>query len=454
MNFNSYNLTALFEKSLIRITADFESTKEPKSAVSELSKLLKTKISPNEASSYNFQLKRSEDGVYHFSTSFMLCRDARLITIDLLKWIERNGSTGRNDNFFVDLKFLDEEKGPFKGTLFSTATKIDNIDKLKFILEFDEDKVYKAFPSRKDSFNSQSIIRFEPTQKFIPREAEAVDPRVYDIPSTQNCGINFETLNQGFLRMQYIGGSGYQSKVGLVLDTINQFIVTSWDCVINKSFTKENLKAFGKAISVKEKIRQSYLDYALFKKNYPKVKFTADLVSDQKVLESYYNILRDRFYTIFINCQFSNDEFEINYDSTLSVIQIRDAKIKCKEIEGLEFISCEIENGIFHRSDFYDCKIVNATIVQSNIYLDSIVTNCNLMNSFSNRTTNLIDCEFDGMNGVLNGKMTRGIFKKGKIGLFADVSKDTKVIQYQPLKSGYVVAGDQIIIPTKKFNQL
>jgi hypothetical protein len=58
------------------------------------------------------------------------------------------------------------------------------------------------------------------------------------------------------------------------------------------------------------------------------------------------------------------------------------------------------------------------------------------------------------MNGVLNGKMTKGIFKKGKIGLFADVSKDTKVIQYQPLKSGYVVAGDQIIIPTKKFNQL
>jgi hypothetical protein len=263
MNFNSYNLTALFEKSLIRITADFESSKEPKSAVSELSKLLKTKISPNEASSYNFQLKRSEDGIYHFSTSFMLCRDARLITIDLLKWIERNGSTGRNDNFYVDLKFLDEEKGPFKGTLFSTATKIDNIDKLKFILEFDEEKVYKAFPSRKDSFNSQSIIRFEPTQKFIPREAEAVDPRVYDIPSTQNCGINFETLNQGFLRMQYIGGTGYQSKVRLVLDTINQFIVTSWDCVINKSFTKENLKAFEKAIAVKEKIRQSYLDYAL-----------------------------------------------------------------------------------------------------------------------------------------------------------------------------------------------
>jgi hypothetical protein len=50
--------------------------------------------------------------------------------------------------------------------------------------------------------------------------------------------------------------------------------------------------------------------------------------------------------------------------------------------------------------------------------------------------------------------MTRGVFKKGKIGLFADVSKDKKVIQYQPLKSGYVVAGDQIIIPTKKLDQL
>jgi hypothetical protein len=454
MNFNSYNLTALFEKSLIRITADFESTKEPKSAVSELSKLLKTKISPNEASSYNFQLKRTEDGIYHFSTSFMLCRDARLITIDLLKWIERNGSTGRNDNFLVDLKFLDEEKGPFKGTLFSTATKIDNIDKLKFILTFDEDKIYKAFPTRKDSFNSQSIIRFEPTQKFIPREAEAVDPRVYDIPSTQNCGINFETLNEGFLRMQYIGGIDYEKKVSVILDTINQFIVTSWDCVINKGFTKENLKSFEKAISIKEKVRQSYLDYDLFKKNFPKVKFTVDLVSDKKVLESYYNILRDRLFTIFSNCEFFNKEFEINYDSTLSIIQIRDAKIRCKNIEGLEFISCVITNGIFNRSDFYDCKIDDATFIQCNVYLDSIATRCNLIDSFSNRTTELIDCDFDGMNGVLNGKMTSGIFKTGKIGLFANVSNTTTVIQYQPLKSGYVVAGDQIIIPTKKFDKL
>jgi hypothetical protein len=55
------------------------------------------------------------------------------------------------------------------------------------------------------------------------------------------------------------------------------------------------------------------------------------------------------------------------------------------------------------------------------------------------------------MSGVLNSKMTEGVFRNGKVGLFADISPQTTVIQYQPLKTGFVVAGDQILIPTKKF---
>ena len=241
MNYNSHTLYPLFEKSLIRITADFESDKEPKSAVSELSKELKTKVSSSEPSSFNFQLKRGEDGVYHFTSSFLLHRDSRLVIINLLKWIQRNGKTDINCNFIIDLKFLDIEPGPFKGTLFSTATKIDNLDKIKFILQFDEESIYKEFPSRKNYFISQSIQNFEPTNKFIAKEYSSVDPRAYQVSSTSNCGINFEKLTEGFLRMQYIGGTRYEDKVDDVLNIINQFCVTAWDSTVNSNLTKENL---------------------------------------------------------------------------------------------------------------------------------------------------------------------------------------------------------------------
>ena len=69
-----------------------------------------------------------------------------------------------------------------------------------------------------------------------------------------------------------------------------------------------------------------------------------------------------------------------------------------------------------------------------------------------NRTSQANRCDVEGSNGVMNGKMNGGTFRSGKIGLFGDISKETTVIEYQKIKSGYFVAGDQIIIPSKKFN--
>ena len=453
MNFDSYTLSTLFNKSLIRITADFESEKNPRSAVSELSKILKNKISSEIPSAYNFQLKRTDDGIYHLITPFVLYRDARLIVINLLKWIEREGNTSRNNNFIIDLKFMDEQKGPFKGTLFSTATKIENIDKLRFILEFDEASVYKSFPNRKDYFISQTILQFEPIQKFIPKESEAVDPRVYRVLPTNNCGINFETLNEGFLRMQYIGGFEYEKKIEDILSIMNQFCITSWDCVVNRGFSKENISKFEKVISSKEKIREAYYDYAIFKKNFPNIQFTVDLINNQKVLESHYQKLRDRIYDIVSNIKVKG-EFELNYDTTYSVFQIKEATIKGTNLSGIEFIRCDITHGKYTKCDFYDCEIRDVILNECNLFLHTKIEKSNLFNTYANRTTELINCEFDGMNGVLNTKMVEGIFRNGKIGVFADISPQTTVIQYQKLKTGFMVAGDQILIPTKKYRTL
>jgi hypothetical protein len=453
MNFNSHVLNTLFDKSLVRIIADFGSDKDPRSVISELTKELKTKVSNLDPGAYNFKLTRSEDGVYHLETPFMLYRDSRLILINLMKWIERNGKTERNDNLFLDLKFMDQVQGPFKGTLFNTGTKIESIDKLKFILEFDETGVYKSFPSRKEGFVSKSILRFEPKQKFIPKENSNIDPNLYDIPNTANCGVNFETLNHGFLRFQYIGGTRYEQKIEDILNLLNQFCTTAWSCTINKGFTKENILAFQKAIAIHDKIRESYYDYAVFASLYSNVKFTVDMIDDKKTLESYYQILRDRIYEIFSNIEIKGN-LALNYDTTLSVFQIKEGNIKGKDLLGVEFISCKLEFGNYVNCDFYDCEIIDAKIQGCNLFLHTSANRCNILDSFANRTSELLNCEFDGMSGVLNAKMVGGLFKRGKVGSFAEISDTTTVIEYQPLKAGYMVVGDKIIIPTKKFRQL
>lgn len=453
MDYNSLSFTPLFEKSLLRITAEFHSEKSNSAALESLSKDLKRKVSPSDPSSLSFQLKRDESGKFTFNTGFILYRDARLTLIDLFKWMERNAYTERNDNFYADLKFIDEIAGPFKGTLFNTGTKIEGIDKIKFILSFDEDAVYKIFPSRKNGFNSQTIRNFIPNQKFLDK-TKYIDPRSYDIPSTSTCGVNFETLNDGFIRLQYIGGTRYEQKSKEILDIINQFTVIAWDSTINKAYTKDLIDKF-KGLLLKSKgVREAYLDFALFTKNFPKVKFMVDLLDNKKILETYYNTLKDRIYEIFSNVTIDGD-CELNYDSTFCVFQIRGAKLKTSGlVQKIDFISCEIESGSFDFCDFYDCQIKDSILNRSNLFLHSRADRCNLLNSFANRTTELFNCEVDGENTVLNGDVEGGLVKIAKIGEHAKISKTTVVIEYQPIKSGYFVAGDRVIIPTKKFNPL
>ena len=453
MNYNSHTLSTLFDKSLIRISADFGSRKDPRSVCSDLTKELKTKVSSNDPGAYNFQLTRGDDGVYSFITPFMLYRDSRLVIISLFKWIERSGVTNRNNNLFIDLKFIDTISGPFKGSLFNTSTKIDNIDKLRFILEFDEEAVYNRFPSRKSGIYSNTILNLEPRQKFIPKENSNIDPSLYVMPNTSNSGINFERLNHGFLRMQYLGGEGYQKKIEEVLEIINQFCVTSWDCVINKNFTRNNILKFEKVIEKKKKVRESYLDYELFKANFPKINLSIDLVYVDKTIAAYYPTLRDKLYDILNNMTFKGG-IDINYDTTLAKFQMKEGDItNTKSLDNIEFVMCKCKNGTYTNCDFYDTIIDEATLEVCNLYLHSKADKCNINNSFINRTAEIINCDFGGMNGVLNGKMEGGIFRTGKIGNHSKISNNTDVIEYQQLKAGFLVSGDKVIVPTKKYRK-
>ena len=58
-----------------------------------------------------------------------------------------------------------------------------------------------------------------------------------------------------------------------------------------------------------------------------------------------------------------------------------------------------------------------------------------------------------GMNSVVNGQMEKGIFRLGKIGEHAEISKGTLVVKYANIKSGFFVAGDNVILSTKKYKQ-
>jgi hypothetical protein len=233
---------------------------------------------------------------------------------------------------------------------------------------------------------------------------------------------------------------------------MNDFVVTSWNCVKNKGFTRDEITKFQKIVKKVELARESYRDYAMFKRNFPKVNLSVDLMSDKKLIDTYYSNLRDRLFDIFTNIEFEG-ELDINYDSAFRVFQIKEAKLKVRKADSIEFVQCQIERGNFSNSAFYDCEIIDSILKECNIYKDSVCNRSLLINSFANRTTEIRSCEVSGPNSVLNAKMFGGVFRQGKIGEFAEFDKDVVVVSYQRLRTGYQVYGDRVIIPTKKYGR-
>lgn len=246
--------------------------------------------------------------------------------------------------------------------------------------------------------------------------------------------------------MQYLGGYNYENKISKILDIIHMFVECSYDCIINKEYTEENLQTFRKLIDRYKKVQKSYKNYKIFKSEYSNIKFTVNLLEDERVLSQFYDILKDQIYNLISNLKFKlSDEWKLNYDSLAKVLQIKDAKLICKNIEGIEFINCEIKDGLFKQCDFYLSEIKNSSLMSCNIFRETLVFDSILSDSFSNRTTLIKNCEIGGENSVTNSKVEGGIILNTKLGKFADISKTTKVIKYKELKTGFIVAADKII---------
>ena len=82
--------------------------------------------------------------------------DARNVLIKVFDWIRDNGYTNERCSIHVNIS-IDGGKIP-------TTFTIPNVNIAKFILSFDEDKIYSAFPKRKDSVYARSIKSIRPNR--------------------------------------------------------------------------------------------------------------------------------------------------------------------------------------------------------------------------------------------------------------------------------------------------
>lgn len=349
--------------------------------------------------------------------------DAKIIIIKTLKWIKENGFTTDRSGIHLNISFNKSMFGP---------NFLTQLEPLKFILDFDEAYIFKLFPDRENNVYAKTIKFVEPANKQSFYFSNLIKPHDLKTPSEKYYGVNFLKLQKNYLEFRYLGGKDYEKRTNDIIDLLDHFILSLFKSANEKTFTEKNKVELIKILKKNEKINNAYLSYDNFKHNFPDIGLLIDLDTDLRRLNMYWDKIRDTIYIILADGGMKKGL--INYDSDTSRVQIKNAQLPaCFKMEGIDIIDCKI-SGRLDKCDIFNSTLDNVEIWTCNIFDNSKLINCRIDDTYVNRSCYLKDCYFAGPNGIMNGTMEGGVFRKGKI---TDLSKFVKceVIEFEKIKN-------------------
>jgi hypothetical protein len=298
---------------------------------------------------------------------------------------------------------------------------------LKLILNIDEDEIYRAYPTRKDNVYAKSIKKIVPFKEYdffnIPIEVIKNNLR---LPSDKYFGINFLHMNDNKehqrIEYRYIGGKDYELNLGQLIYFMERFIILTYSC-IDQDFNHSDVNKLEDYLEKNISYFKNLSKYDNFIVEFPTMQIQIDQNSNYDVINSYYSKIYSKIFNLIESTQ-DLKECIINYVTITQTLEIVDAKIKSTSIlRGLELVNCEVE-GLFedcfflsstaNRSQLTKCKLQHSEAV------DSKILNCKV------EASTLKNCYF--MDGYLNGDMFAGVYRSGKLGPYATMDSEVKVV--------------------------
>lgn len=347
--------------------------------------------------------------------------EAITVNNKIISWIRDNGWTDEKcavqftisiDNYKTDLK-----------------EKLQFVNKLKFILGFDEDFVYEKFPTRRNSQYARSIKQILPINKFIFNDTITdIHKENYILPNEKYYGINFTKLNQGLIEVRYCGGRGYEKKCNEFVEIINYVCKYTYEVLSdNNRYSDEDIGKLRKVLREHKKVVSSFSDLDMFFANYPNIKVFVDLRGDRQVLKTYYPQLREQLFSLIINCGMKKGL--LNYDADAGKYQLKNAIIgKSFPLKDMEVFDSKISGNIIN-CDLYRCVITNSHILDCNLYQGNVVAKSKVINSPIHLYNQITDSYIDNKKLLVNGKIEGGVIRSGEIAPTAKISKETEVIE-------------------------
>ena len=414
--------------SLVGVEFEFYSDKALEKIAKELGALLKKKVRLEEKAHSDFkptdkEFKLEPDmsggkGLVELVTGALPYEDARLMIINVLKWIDIHGYTTDKCSIHLNVSF-DPKKTDKPGL-------ISKMDPLKFVLDFNEREIYKMFPERDDSVYAKSIKWVMPKIDANYFNGQHINSHSFDFAKEKYYGVNFEKLAGGYLEFRYIGGKDYQKKTSNILYLLDRFILQLWNSATETGkYSDLNLIELKRILNKNHKYTDILKDYKNIKKHYKDLDILVDLKNNDKIINLYWDKIKHA--VIKLLSHGSLEKGVINYDSDLGRVQVKDGELKlCFDLEGFDFIDCVI-SGTLSFCDFFRCELKSANIKRCNLYQNTQIKDSKVESCYTNQTCLLTNCYVFQWDSVFKGRMIGGIFRHGQIAPSAEFDK-TEII--------------------------
>ena len=418
---------SILNASQIGIEFEFYSNLELEETQKSISELVNRKIKLEDKAHSDFQpsadvFKMEPDmsggkGLIELVTGPMPYRNARIVIQKMLRWIEKNGYT--NDRASIHLNMS------FNPDYLVDKNMVQRMSVLKFILEFDEARVYKYFPNREDSTYAKSIKWIMPKHEAFYYNENLISSDNFTFANTKYYGINFEKAQKNYLEFRYLGGEGYEKRVDDILHLADGFIMSVFKSCFNPKFTPENKIELKRILEKNKPLMEMLKDYKAVNKYWKKINILVDLTDNEQVIEVQWNRFKHKVLALLAHG--GMEEGIINYDSDYGMVQVKGGKFKTAYLlDGFEFIDCELSGNI-ENSAIYGGIVDGAQIIRSQLYKGCEVKDSKVESFYVHGSCQLTNCFVFGRDGIFKGRMIGGIFREGGIGPHARFD-DTEIV--------------------------
>jgi len=426
MDFNAYSDKRLAIASSIGMELDFFCKFSIKKVAEKFSSILKTPVIiintddfvPELGKFYIKEFYNLGSERFSFISAPMPYSDARQTLIKAFSLIKEYCYTDETCIAKVDYSY--------NTSLISIDIK--KLDILKFILEFNEDMMWRFFPKQKESLYVKSIKNILPKNKFYRSDNININDFNYILPNMDFFGVLFNRVKDGFVEFRYIGGKDYEYKITEALDLIGIYNSFLSKCLFMPGYTDKNKKDLKKIIKSADRILKGYDSYEHFSEQYPKIKLTVDLETNPQVIKTKYSKFRDQIFDLLAASDITKGS--INYDSAMSRIQIENVTGTIYNVDQWEFIHCNLVVQYGEKCSFFECELNNSSLNECNLYRFCKVKNSRLIDTYINRTCEIENTYISGKLSTIEGTIKGGKIASGRLGIHSQISKETELIDY------------------------